>query len=51
MEIRRKGSRTDSGKGSVMIRDGWHWLRGAYTSNNALLELWLEVGDDAYVAK
>jgi len=27
-------------------------LGGAYTSNNALLALWLEVlGDDAYVAK
>ena len=24
---------------------------GAYTSNNALLALWLEVGDGAYVAK
>ena len=37
----------------------WSWYMmvgtdsgGAYTSNNALLALWLEVfGDDAYVAK
>ena len=43
MEIRRKGSRTDPGNGSVMVGSG---SRGAYTSNNLLLALWLEVADE-----
>ena len=48
IEIRRKGSRTDPGNGSVMVGSG---LGGAYTSNNAILELWSEVGDEVYEAK
>ena len=51
MEIRRKGSRTDSGKGSVIIRDGWHWLRGSIYFKQCIVGMCLEVGDDAYVAK
>ena len=48
MEIRRKGSRTDSGNGSDMV--GSH-SGGEYSSNNALLALWLEVVDKVYEAK
>ena len=51
MEIRRKGSRTDLRKGSVMIRDGWHWLRGCIYFKQCIVGMCLEVGDDAYVAK
>lgn len=29
MEFKRKGSKTDSGKGLVMICNGWHMLRGS----------------------
>ena len=48
MKIRRKGSRTDPGNGLVMVGSG---SGGAYTSNNALLALWLEVVDKVYEAK
>ena len=41
--LRLRGRRTDSGNGSVMV--GSH-LGGAYTSNNSLLALWLEVADE-----
>ena len=46
--LRLRGSRTDSGNGSGMV--GSHsW--GEYSSNNALLALWLEVVDKVYEAK
>ena len=46
--LRLRGSRTNSGNGSDRV--GSH-SGGEYSSNNALLALWLEVVDKVYEAK